>query len=235
MPQGFQYSCGMTVFIYSLHDPRNGNMRYIGKCLCINKRLTQHLCEKGASHKHHWLRQLREVGMRPEIRVLETIENSDDREWQERERWWIRFSLEQGHPLTNLCSGGQGPSDINKGRKHTEATRMARSKALTGRVVSEETRRKISESNKTAKAAYFAIHIPKCRMPKVPKERKPISEETRQKMRLSKLGKKQSPEAIEAAHAPLRGLKRSEETRRKMSAAKRAGWAARKALQSINA
>ena len=106
---------------------------------------------------------------------------------------------------------------------------------MKGRIVSEETRRKISESNKIAKAAYFSIHVPKCRMPKVPKERKPISEETRQKMRLAKLGKKQSPAAIEASHAPLRGLKRSEETKRKMSEAKRAGWAVRKALQAVNA
>lgn len=56
------------------------------------------------------------------------------------------------------------------------------------------------------------------------------SDESRQKMRLAKLGKKQSPEAIEAAHAPLRGLKRSDEVRRKMSEAKRAGWARHKAL-----
>ena len=101
---------------------------------------------------------------------------------------------------------------------------------MTGRIVSEETRRKISEANKISRERYLAANPPKCRLPKVKKERAPISEETREKMRAAKLGRKQTPEAIEAAHAPLRGRKRSAETRAKMSQAKREGWARRKLL-----
>lgn len=101
---------------------------------------------------------------------------------------------------------------------------------MTGRIVSEETRRKISEANKISRERYLAANPPKCRLPKIKKERLPITEEARLKMRLAKLGRKQTPEAIEASHAPLRGRKRSAETRAKMSQAKREGWARRKLL-----
>jgi hypothetical protein len=116
------------------------------------------------------------------------------------------------------------------GKKQSAKTRAKRAAAMMGRVVSEETRRKIGEANKISRERYLAEHPPKCRQPKVKKERAPISAEARHKMRLAKLGKRQTAEAIEAAHAPLRGRKRSAETRAKMSQAKREGWARRKLL-----
>lgn len=129
------------------------------------------------------------------MKVLETIENSDDNDWQIREKYWIASARRFGHPITNLDSGGRGGflkseetkakirekaigrklqpesiekmratkrermtpelrkrlSEINLGRKHSDEVKRARSIALTGRPVSEKTRRKISESNKLAK------------------------------------------------------------------------------------
>ena len=242
----FNYRSAMTVYIYGLYDPRTYRIRYIGKTVRIKGRFSYHLNDRRNTHKGRWISSLSKIGMEPIMRVIEVIENDDDTIWPWRERYWISRAKECGESLTNLDDGGnsgfkKSPESVEKmrqskiGTKHSDASKAKRSEAMKGRIVSEETRRKISESNKIAKAAYFSIHVPKCRMPKVPKERKPISEETRQKMRLAKLGKKQSPAAIEASHAPLRGLKRSEETKRKMSEAKRAGWAVRKALQAVNA
>jgi hypothetical protein len=237
-------------------------------------RLALHLSERKNSHKNQWIRQLKEMSLIPIMRPLEIIENSDDIEWQNRERHWISESFKQGHPLTNLDAGGRGgnlksqstkdlirakaigrkmsPEAVAKmkaskaanftpevrekyrlaqlGKKQSAETRAKRAAAMVGRVVSEETRRKIGESNKISRERYLAEHPPKCRQPKVKKERAPISAEARHKMRLAKLGKRQTAEAIEAAHAPLRGRKRSAETRAKMSQAKREGWARRKLL-----
>lgn len=274
MPLGFNYSSGMTIYIYGLYDPRNGLLRYVGKTNNIRIRHSAHTRENGECYKHNWVKSLISVGLRPEIKVLETIVNSDDKDWQERERWWIKSSLDSGAPLTNLHSGGRGGFSMHEstkdkirakatgrkmsreaiekmkaskaagltpevrerirraqlGKKQSAETKAKRAVAMTGRIVSEETRRKISEANKISRERYLAANPPKCRLPKVKKERAPISEETREKMRAAKLGRKQTPEAIEAAHAPLRGRKRSAETRAKMSQAKREGWARRKLL-----
>ena len=80
------------------------------------------------------------------------------------------------------------------------------------------------------KSGFLKSKETKEKMSAAQRKRAPISEETRLKMRLAKLGKKQSPKAIEAAHSPLRGRKRSDEIKEKISEAKRAGWARRKAF-----
>jgi len=96
MPLGFNYSSGMTVYIYGLYDPRNGYLRYIGKAINLKVRLALHLSETKNTHKNQWLAQLKSLRLVPEMRVLETIENSDDLDWQERERWWIKCARESG-------------------------------------------------------------------------------------------------------------------------------------------
>lgn len=37
---------GMTIYIYTLADPRTGNIRYVGKTHNLKKRLRQTLCDK---------------------------------------------------------------------------------------------------------------------------------------------------------------------------------------------
>jgi predicted RecB family nuclease len=115
-------------------------------------------------------------------------------------------------------------SQINIGRKHSEETKAKMAAARIGRVCSEETRRKISEANKLS-------HPAKPKEPKIPKQRKPVSEETRLKQRIAKLGRKMSKSQLEkmkAIAAARKGIPRSAETRAKMSEAKRAGWAMKK-------
>ena len=221
----------MTVFIYGLYDPRTNALRYIGKTIDSKIRLMAHLCETTNTHKNHWLRGLKKLSLKPEMRILETIENSDDNDWQERERWWISAAFASGDPLTNLDAGGRSGllkceetrakmsaaatgrvmsrESVEKmkaaklanfteevrermrlaqlGKRRTPEQRAAHSIALQGRRVSEETKRKIGAANKISRERYLAEHPPKCRHPKVKKERAPISSEARHRMRLAKL------------------------------------------------
>ena len=161
MPLGFNYSSGMTIYIYGLYDPRNGLLRYVGKTNNIRIRHSAHTRENGECYKHNWVKSLISVGLRPEIKVLETIVNSDDKDWQERERWWIKSSLDSGAPLTNLHSGGRGGFSMHESTKD-----KIRAKA-TGRKMSREA----IEKMKASKAAG-------------------LTPEVRERIRRAQLGKK---------------------------------------------
>lgn len=185
----------MDVHIYALMDPETDAVRYIGKTITPEIRLAMHLCEKRGTHKNNWLHKLRAKGLRPVMVVIETIRNSDDGDWQERERFWIAHYRALGEPITNLDTGGNG------GKLQAAETKEKIRQANLGRVVTEETRLKISLSKSNP------------------------SEETREKLRQAKLGKKQSPETIVARAAGMRGRKHSPETIEKLKVARRA-WAA---------
>jgi len=188
MPLGFNYSSGMTVYIYGLYDPRNNNLRYIGKALNLKKRFDLHMREKRNSYKNQWLNQLKCLGLKPEMRVLETIENSNDIDWQERERWWIQCARETGDPITNLDDGGRN------GNCKCQETRQLMRIAAIGRKMLAEAIAKM----KATKAAR-------------------LTPEVRERMRLAQLGKKRTPEQREALSLALKGRVQSEETKRKIS------------------
>jgi len=193
----------MIVYIYGLYDPRNGNLRYIGKTLNLKTRLYLHLREIRNTHKNQWLKNLKDLGLSPEMKVLQIIENSDDKDWQDIEKEWISKSLKEGHPLTNLDSGGRG------GNLKCKETRMKMSEAQKARNYkhSKESKRKISESKSNP------------------------SDETRYKLRITKLGLKQSEETKNKRAESLRGQKRSDESKALMRL-KRIEVATRKRLEN---
>ena len=249
----------MTAYIYGLYDPRNGNLRYIGKTNNLQKRFYGHNLEKGTNHKHHWINGLKEQGLKPEMRVIETIENSNDLDWQEREIYWIKKSLDDGHPLTNLDSGGKSGmkksqetseriARANTGKKRSEETRLRisqsksnpsqetrdrirasklgimqseetkrkRAESLRGKKRSPETRLLLSQRRRATVERKSLENPPKEKTLKGHKNRPAISEETRQKLRDSHKGKKQSPETIAKRVAGRIGVPRSEETKQKI-------------------
>jgi hypothetical protein len=96
--------------IYALTDPRNGEIRYIGKANNPSARILQHLEDKGTNYKkEEWIDELLANGMLPEIITLET---TDLDHWKEREIYWIEYGRRQGWNLTNLSGGGTGMSQI---------------------------------------------------------------------------------------------------------------------------
>ena len=85
-----------TIYIYSLIDPRNEEIRYVGKAKNPAQRLTHHLKDKGDCHRTRWLNVLKELGLQPSIGILAEC---DEESWQERERFWIASLRERGCDL----------------------------------------------------------------------------------------------------------------------------------------
>lgn len=204
-----------TVYIYSLIDPRDGEVKYVGKARDIEDRMRTHFkdAKRRNTPKNAWLRKLRRLGLRPEVRVLEEVAKS---EWPGAEKKWIAIFRKRGAPLKNICDGGEGRTG-----PLSEETKRKLSIAGKGRVVTEETREKMRQSarergvsQKTRDAA--------ARMGFANRGRKHTAE-SRKKMSLASKGKKKSQEHRRKIGLAHRGRVFSEETKAKMRAA-RAGW-----------
>lgn len=157
------------IFIYGLKDPRDNKIRYVGWTKDIKKRLINHITPsriKKNTHKNNWIKQLLSLNLKPEIIIIEEV-SYDNR--LQKEKYWINFYGRDN--LTNSTDGGEGMC----GFKHSEKTRKLISELkkgntnmlghhhsletkktisekisviLKGRKPSEETKKKISESNK---------------------------------------------------------------------------------------
>jgi len=184
----------MSVFIYSLHDPETGHLRYVGKANNPIKRLRNHLSRRGLkkSHRDSWIQNLKSRGLKPiQFIVAEVPEVG----WQFQEQKFIRGARDLGFDLVNETEGGEGlvnPSSatrekmrashigkipwnkgklcpiigsVRKGMIFSESHRKALSDAAKtnpirmkhidslnriGKKDSEETRKKKSESARTA-------------------------------------------------------------------------------------
>jgi plasmid stabilization system protein ParE len=98
----------MTVFlhpqeisIYALFDPLTGVVRYVGATIDPKKRLTQHLFTK-RSRIAGWIRELKQRGDLPGIRILEKVAFEDAPDAEQR---WIREMRESGQSLLNAHKG----------------------------------------------------------------------------------------------------------------------------------
>lgn len=129
-------SQGSRVFIYTLAHPLTGEVRYVGKSIDPEGRLRGHITEKGTAHKNNWIRSLLREGLTPKCEVLEELDDPNDDQWQEAERFWINSLRFLGCRLTNLEDGGI------RGKRMSRETRLKMSEAA--RNQSEEKRRKIS-------------------------------------------------------------------------------------------
>jgi hypothetical protein len=127
--------------IYALIDPRTDEIRYVGKSSSGMARPRQHRkrCNfvTGTTHRCRWLQNLLKAGRRCQIRVVErtTAEKLSD-----AERRWIADLRAQGCRLVNHTDGGDGLP----GRKASLLTRAKMSAAHLGHVCSEETRNRLS-------------------------------------------------------------------------------------------
>jgi len=144
------------VYIYGLCDPRSGELRYIGKSTNVEERVARHIRKASARYLRRWIAGLLAVGLRPEVVVLDQVNDS----WEASiaEQFWIASMRLCGCRLTNLTYGGDGQRN---GYKHTPEARLKQSIAEKGKpwsashranhaaaLASPQTRAKMSASRK---------------------------------------------------------------------------------------
>ena len=191
------------VYIYGLIDPRDNQIRYIGKTNNPSHRYNDHISYRHTNHCSGWIKSLAKLNLRPRMFILEKT-NPDL--WQESERAWISFFRELGCRLTNMADGGEGPLGYIK----TEQHRKRLSESLMGKVITAVTRKRLRLSHLGIKQ----------------------SEESKRKRSESMRGKKMPPRSDEwkrqmgerskitsLGNKSRTGMKNSEEWKRKVSMA----------------
>jgi len=130
-------------FIYALRDPVSGEIRYIGKSTNPIKRLRTHIeqSHQKNTHKECWIIGLLNIGLKPDIEILEIVSAFSD--WEAREKWWIAEGRDLGWRLTNTTDGGDGGA-TTKGKSSWNAGKHG--------IFSEDALRRISEANKGKKS-----------------------------------------------------------------------------------
>lgn len=92
----------MTTFIYSLSDPRDDQVRYIGKSNNPGQRFAGHVNASPASSRGKWIAEIKAMGLLPVMTILEeaTADN-----WSEKEQYWIKRMKAAGYNLLNIQTG----------------------------------------------------------------------------------------------------------------------------------
>jgi predicted GIY-YIG superfamily endonuclease len=117
--------------VYGITDPENGMVRYIGATKSnLNRRLYEHSIDFARTKKANWFSSLSQKGAKPIIILFEDGLNENDALKKEVE--YIQLFKSFGANLLNLTNGGKNPPNMS------------------GIPMSEETKKKISESNKIA-------------------------------------------------------------------------------------
>lgn len=139
----------MIYHIYILIDPRTYQIRYVGQTINIKSRFIDHTTKQyGKNRRTCWLNKLRSLNLKP---IIQGIEECDETNWADREKYWIRHYRELGCDLVNATGGGEGnigwiPSEETR-RRMSEANKGEKNPNY-GKIRSEEHKRKIGEGNK---------------------------------------------------------------------------------------
>lgn len=132
--------------IYGLFDPRDGQLRYVGKTrLTLKRRLSYHLTPhdlRSNTWKNNWLRQLLSLGLKPQIDLFEEVPDECSALF---EKWHVSHWKSVGAILTNSTEGGEGRKP-GVGKRWSSEFRAKMSSIR--RDLSQETRRRMSEAAK---------------------------------------------------------------------------------------
>lgn len=90
--------------VYGLKDPFTGEIRYVGQSHQVECRYKDHLRARGRTAKDKWIKDLRLLGAKPELVVLERDPRQLLRRWPCHwlEREWVDRLTADGHRLTNV-------------------------------------------------------------------------------------------------------------------------------------
>jgi hypothetical protein len=172
-----------TTFIYALIDPRDGRIRYVGKANNPQVRLRNHVKESRNGHSDHkarWVRLLLREGLYPKLSILEECSVSV---WKERECYWIARLRSEGCNLVNAKDGGDGLELTEEARAKMSAAKKGKPARNKGQAtpLSARIKQSISAKLRWARMSEEEKSVRVKKMQAV--ERKPISEQTREKFR----------------------------------------------------
>jgi len=129
----------MKFYIYKLWFTEEPTTVYIGITKNLQKRLTNHLCDTSKTRKTNWLRDRFSRGYNFSYSVLHTANTLEEAKLTEQQM--IVYYKSQGWILKNSTDGGDG----QLGKEWGKESREKISRANKSRVVSAETREKISK------------------------------------------------------------------------------------------
>lgn len=183
-------------FIYGLIDPATREVRYVGQTSQGMKRPTDHsrphVLALRPSHRSNWIKSLLAAGLRPEIEILEIVAAED---LNQAEEFWIGYLRFVGARLTNHTSGGDGV----RGHRWSVEQKARVAGKQRGKIISAETRAKISAANTGRK------HSPETRMRMAERHRgKTLSEEARAKISAKMTGRKRPPDVVARVAAAVK-------------------------------
>lgn len=142
----------MDYCVYGLFGPKG--LRYIGKTKTseLKNRLRCHLKERGRCYRVSWIFALKKANKVPTIKPLVT--GLTEKEALSLEISLIEFARQFRLKLVNQTDGGDGIS----GYKHTKETRLRMSNSHKGKLLDEETKKKIGDAHKGKKWALGRHH-----------------------------------------------------------------------------
>jgi hypothetical protein len=204
-------------FVYGLRDPRTFEIKYVGLSTVGIERPRQHAA-KSSIEKHpntpksKWLSELRSAGIKYEVVVLEAF--GSEQGLRESEKKWIVAGRAAG-TITNGNLGNTLPSVAT--REKIRATLTGRKQTAEHRKNASIARRGVPQTQEAIASrvaalrisAAFAAHVAKLAETK---RGVPRSQEVRDKISISKTGKRFPTEMYAGRAALKRGSTHSPET-----------------------
>jgi len=86
------------VYVYVLIDPRDSKIRYVGSTINIQATMSRHSTQFNNKKKVAWIDELRSVGLKPKIEIIDTTTTKSR---TEVERRWIQHHVAKGDNLLN--------------------------------------------------------------------------------------------------------------------------------------
>lgn len=133
--------------IYTLSCPITNEIRYVGITKnSLSKRFSQHLVERRNNKRKSWFSSLERKGLLPKIELLDEVE---DDLWIDEEKFYISYFRFLGFNLVNMTEGG------DRIEMTEEIRNKIRIKHL-GKIVSDETKAKISKASLENRIGYYS-------------------------------------------------------------------------------
>lgn len=111
------------IFIYTLKDPITNQIRYVGKTTNIKQRLYGHIRRAKSGYNSPicaWIRKVMKNSLKP---IIEIKEFCNEKNWEKREIYWIKFYRKKYDNLTNISDGGITPLKNRKFREFCQSKR----------------------------------------------------------------------------------------------------------------